>query len=206
MIKKLIQYISINERQNMQGEGIVTSTLNNPRSLDEFKITVIDLNGADIWTGDSEHTNSLYCEKDLENLSIMIKEASKTEIVLLYPQNCIFSYKPRSINGRIEHQSYEELKNILGSVEDVISEIFDVRGYELLYENTNTKIGQVKVPANFYFSKTDCGLTKSESSNKITTVQCEVGVLTTLSINTYKSLIDFLCQVKLIQDKEEVPE
>ena len=209
MSKKLIQYISNNKKENMLGEIVEISTLSDPKSLDEFEITVIDLSGTSVWKGNSDKNNSIYCGRDLDNLSIMVKESKKTKVVYQYPQNCIFCYSPSKnvYSGKTEYYSSIELKNMLQIVEkDFMYKIFSVPEHGLLYENTVTNIAGEKVSANFYLSKADCELTKSELSNKITTARFKDVVLTTLSINPNKTLINFLRQIKLIQDKETVPE
>lgn len=206
MNKQLIQYISNNNNVNQLGEILEISKLSNPKSLDEFEITVIDLNGTSVWKGNTSHLNSVYCEKDLKNLSIMIKKSKKTKVLFLYPQNCIFYYNPSNYEKN-RHLNSIELKNMLSKLEnDFMEKIFNIPEHRLLFENTKTKIAGKKVSANFYFSKTHCELTKSEYSHKATTVQFGSVVLTTLSISPDQTMIDFLRHIKLIQDKEKAPE
>jgi hypothetical protein len=191
----------------MVGEFVVSSKFSNPRSLDEFEITVIDLSSSSIWESDSKRNDSLYCQNDLNNLSIMINESKKTKIVFLYPQNCTFNYDPGVVGGQTKFYSSIELKNMLDILErDIICDIFNIPQFGLKYENTKTKIKVLEVLASFYFAETECELTKSELSNKVTTTEYDGIVLTTLLINTYDILINFLHEVKLIQNKEDVPE
>lgn len=207
MTRKLIQYISYSENENMDGEFTVLSKFSDPRSLDEFEITVIDFSNSSIWVGDTERNDSLYCQNDLNNLSVMISQSKKTKVVFLYPQDCTFCYDPWDIGGQTELHSSIELKNMLDVLErDIINDIFDIPQFGLKYENTKTKIGEIEAPASFYFSETECELTKSELSNKVTTTEYDGIVLSTLLINSYDVLIDFLHQVRIIQNKEDVPE
>jgi hypothetical protein len=45
-----IQYISYDIDEEFNGEGITLSTLDEPKSLDEFTVNVIDLSSENIWS------------------------------------------------------------------------------------------------------------------------------------------------------------
>ena len=45
-----------NTKKNFLSEIVETRTISNPRQIDEFEITVIDLTGKDVWRGNTGNT------------------------------------------------------------------------------------------------------------------------------------------------------
>lgn len=77
----------------------------------------------------------------------------------------------------------------------------------IMYENTITRIDNKKVPASFHFNEmVKDVLTKSEKSNKPTTVKVEGVILSTLNINNYAEILSFLTEIGLIKEESEAPE
>lgn len=206
MTRQCIQFITYNNYKNELDEYVVTSPTSNPKAFDEFEINVIDLNSQQIWTGGTESQYSLRSMKDLEHISQMIKNAKNTSIVLVYPQNCDYRFKPYKYQGKTGYYEKIELKHMLYEVSVILSDIFKIPKFKLCFENTQTHINGVSVNSNFYFSDVSESLTKSNKSNKTTTLEFADIILTTLPLKIDSTLMDYLLMIKLLQLKELVPE
>lgn len=202
----MIQLIRHREiRDKFNGNNLKVSSLSSPKSLDEFDINVVDLRGEVIWSYYGNSTSIVNCINDLENIKVMIENCKKTKLVVILPQNCSFSYDRIGNTGQ-EYYRKKHLKNILSDAERIIKSIVDISRQGLVYENTVTGIGEYELEASFYFNQADKVMTKSNKSEKITTVKIGDKTCTTLDIRSYEQLNAFLRQVKLIDDKSEVPE
>lgn len=200
-----IQFIH-NEGSNVTKlSNVVNSTISNPRSLDEFDLNIVDLSNSQYWVNYDYDTKSIYKIQDIYNLSKMIENASKTKVLVLFPQNNQFLYGDLHVS-----KGYKiELKNMLNDLSNIIRKLVYVPYGELIFEPTETRIGESKIKADFYFSNPHEINTRSEKSLKPTTISNEsTGVyFSTLKIDSYEQLITFLKEIGLLVDNlAEEPE
>lgn len=92
---------------------------------------------------------------------------------------------------------------------DILGDIYEpIRYANIVYENTTTKIGQNEISAAFYFNtiQEENVLTKSERSNKPTTIIKNDIILSSLDINNSDEIDTFMRSIGLVHDKLEAPE
>lgn len=185
-------------------DKITLNTIKEPRSLDEFTINIIDLRNENIWRCERHDPLTINAINDFNSLFAMIHNSSKTNIVILFPQNQVHKY----MKGSKGYAYSCELKDMIPQMKNIISKLYmGIDKLEVVYENTTTKIGDSQVSASFYFNKVAQILTQTNKSNKATTIKIGFKViLSTLDLKTYQELIDFLRAVNLINDKENIPE
>lgn len=171
--------------------SIHVSRYENPQSLDEFDLNILDLAWEKVWYDASGKGDSLNLREDLLSISQMIENSSKAKNVIVYPQNIKYHYK--KYEGRYLYESsMKEIVNENSSRGGHIRMLrfFFVPEPSILFEPTNTMIGCEKINADFYFTCGDA-ITKSDKSQKITTVGWgERKYVTTLDICTSVSRIE----------------
>lgn len=90
----------------------------------------------------------------------------------------------------------------------ILSVIFPVaESLKIVYENTITRIEKYGISSAFYFNR--CGvpvLTKSEKSNKETTIKVDNLILSTLDFSDFEEIISFLRYIGLLKEKTKSPE
>lgn len=198
-----IQYIS---KQKTKIQNIDCSTIDSPKSFDTFDINILDLNSREIWRNKNDNTKCINEINDFKNLNDMIKHSVKCKIIIVIPQNLVFSYD----YYRNEYYKSEQLKNIIKTdFKNIFSEYLGINGISLSYENNETLTGNLKIKSAFYFS--DHGfevLTKSIGSNKDTTIKYnkENLIIKTLHISNYDEIISFLKELRLIDSINDLPE
>lgn len=193
-----------NEKE-FQGNEIKVNRIHDAESLDSFDVNIISLQDNNMWESQNTSIKTINSIADLKSLSSMIYNSKQTEIVILLPQNIRYRYNCRS-NSRI---SYCELKNMIYTFSDILGDIYEsIRHIDIIYENTTTKIEQNKISAAFYFNTIheETVLTKSERSNKPTTIIRNNIILSSLDINNSDEIYAFMRSIGLIHDKIEAPE
>ena len=196
------------------GDGIEQYSLHDIRSLDEYDINVINLNSSHLWVNEYRTTGSINKMDDLKSISKMISNSNSSNIVIILPQNKVFSCDKNPRYPRYEKQ--EELKNMLEDLTgNILSQMYQsFSSIELVYENTKTLIENSEFMASFYFTSNNRLLEeiinnpvlKSIKSNKATVIKKKNVYLTTLCIEGYDVLLAFLREIKLLMDNEETPE
>lgn len=188
-----------------KSKNIKCSKLNNPMSLDEFKINIVDLNDWGVWCSNSNNTDSINCINDIISISTMIKNSVKSKYIIIVPQNIDFKY-----NFYSNKYNYSvKLKDMINDMRGILYKVhpsFDL--IRLFYENTKTKIGYDEIEASFYFANCTDILTSSVGSCKATTIDFREDyniILTTLKLDSYEKIINFLREIRLIEDKEDEP-
>ena len=205
MIIQLLTYDG--ECENLKGKDLVINSLHSPQSLDEFDINIIDMRDEDIWKYNGVNIVSINIKKDLESLSLMISNKKKTSILILFPQNITFKFNYYKYEDAYHCSS--ELKDIIELMTDRILSVLHtpIKTLKVRYENTKTIISGKEIKASFYFDNNQKLIfTKSLQSEKPTTIGINNIILSTLNIETYNSLMDFLKEIKLIENKEQIPD
>lgn len=205
----MIQLLTLNgEENNLIGKGVIINKLHTPQSLDEFDINIIDLNDKNIWRNDDNDLRRINIINDFVSLSKMINTCKKAIIILLLPQNIEYTFNCKYEST--DYWRYRELKDMInymkGSILNCLYNPID--DLSILYENTRTQIFDDEVLASFAFDNIlpTKVLTKSIKSDKPTTIKTNNVILSTLNIITYEQLFNFLRQIHLIEEKEEVPD
>ena len=190
----------------LKGKGVKLNKIHDAEALDSYEINIISLQDRTMWKTREASPVTIDSIGDLSSLSKMIESSKHANIIILLPQNENFMYEAwRSNRSEWRHL---EFKNILQSFKNVLGHIFEplTRMY-IMYENTITRIDNKKVPASFHFNEmVKDVLTKSEKSNKPTTVKVEGVILSTLNINNYAEILSFLTEIGLIKEESEAPE
>lgn len=206
----MIQLLTYSGKENnLKGKNVTINKIHDAQSLDEFDINIIDLRDNNIWKNDQNSTTTINIINDFNSLSIMINSRKFSDVVVLLPQNINYHYnKNRTYEGRYYY--YCELKDMLDNLKKYIlsSLHMPMREISLIYENTRTKINENEIAASFHFDHviSQNVLTNSCISNKFTTIIHEKIILSTLDIGSYDQLIDFLREIRLIEDKQQIPE
>lgn len=190
--------------KNFEGQDMVINTFHDAQSLDEFEINIINLNSSLVWKNTDNGKNKINAENDLRSLSSMIRNCMKTQIIIMFPRNMDFEYY--YYGGRYTRSC--ELKDMLmTTVKEILPVLHSpLRGLELYYENTKTKIGLKEIEASFHFYDHEETLLKSIKSNKATTIKWREMILTTLNLKDYDDTIAFLSTINLLSQKEAIPE
>lgn len=184
--------------------GIEQYSLHDIRSLDEYDISVIDLDAPQFWFNKENGHDRIDQIYDFHSVSEMIKNSKTGKIVILLPQNCSYEYYYLGS----KYQRCTELKDMLEYLSrDILSSLFGQLQHEaLLYENTKSKINGREYDATFYFkNEGECKL-KSEKSNKATVIQRGNVLISSLKMESGESLLHFLGGIGLLEKKEEIPD
>jgi len=195
-MKNKIQIIGYNilDINKIYGDELTLSSFSSPKSLDDYEITIIYLHGNNLWENNNHES---YNNKitDLRNLYSMLLNSNKTKVIFLYPQDCYYW------NGKNNYP----LKNNLKLFEEKIKEIFDIDPIGLIFENTTTIINNNKINSNFYITESSFEYLSKSTSEKTTTINNSQYIITTLNIDSYEALLDFLREINFIEDKSETP-
>ena len=201
----MIQILTYTGKETeFQGKDVVLSSIHGAKSLDTFDINVIILEDDGLWHYKGSDIYSIDDIYDLNSLSIMIARSKKAKNIILLPQNkyCYYSY----YSFDQEYTEREELKNMIPHICRIISELYvNVAGIDIVYENNNTTINGNEIKSSFYFETTDNVLLESDKSKKPTTIDLEGLVLSTLYLKNYDQILNFLREINLIHDKQDVP-
>lgn len=192
-------------------EGITVSTINSPRSLDEFDVNVIDLSAEAIWRHRGQTNSTIDCINDFQTICEMVKRCSVAKILYVLPTNVNFRYCGFLNNGKYEFMQNCQLKDCSDKMHDILSKCIpmNIAKIELVYENTTTVVNKIEFQAGFYFETTVfLQVTKSEKSNKTTTVKLNDRIFaTTLQIpHTMDALTAFINAIFFEKEGSPVPE
>jgi len=206
MTKPKVQIISNQLLDNFNEDWLFNSEISSPRSLDEFEITIIDLSNESLWENNDPHHDSVNNISDLFHISRMIEYSNRTIIVFILPQNVEFKFnfseKLKKYTRSIEFKNISH-DYIFGHVGPILD--FDKIKTEIVFENTITIVNDENYKASFYFIGNNKAITKSNLSNKATTIMCDDNIYTTLEINTSSKLKSFLTEIGLLNKREKAP-
>ena len=207
-----IQHIAYERDTNMSGDGVVFSQIEAPRSLDEFDVNIIDLSSENIWRYQETEMKIDY-ESEFNDLKRMIEDSHSSKIVVILPQNIKYkNFFCANGKGSTDYLKTQEIKELINyEFEEWLGYIVDIRSGMLMYENTVTKIKDFEYEAAFHFSNEyvydpESVLTHSYLSNKNTTFSMGDIYLTTLKIDSYDKLVNYLNYIGVIEMEAPVPE
>lgn len=192
------------------------SKLGEIQALDDFEICIIDLSNEHIWTYNGSNPISVNCYRDLITIKEAIINSNTTKIVIVFPQNKNFSYNQtyEYIAGN-KHYSFKDFIQIKDNKDYLIkiisSNLFKLEKLQLAFEKTKTIVETKNIDADFNFINYEedkfKALTYSKNSNKVTSIQKNNILLTTLDIlndkDILKLFIDNYCTENI--QTEEIP-
>lgn len=197
---------------NYSKEGIngdvFFSTMDSPRALDEFDIDIIDLSADGIWVNDQKSTGSVNCSNDFLSIKKMINNRKSAIILFALPQNSTFQYYKHIYGTRYVYDSIKIKDMLMDLSMSILPQIMPYRiNVQLLYENTNTIVRDINYHASFYFLGNTQILTKSEKSEKTTTIQLSEKVFaTTMHITKNAEEIKNYVYSMFEKEEEQIPE
>ena len=194
-----------NEKE-LLGKDIKLNKIHDAEALDSFEINIISLQDDNMWVTLERTLGTIDTIGDLISLSKMIASSKQSKIIVILPQNNGFTYNTCESDCR--YWKRREFKDALGDFHYVLGHVFQpLERIDLIYENTTTLVGNKKVLASFHFDESvKHVLTKSEKSNKPTTVEVGEKILSTLNISNCNEVQDFLSLIGLIKEKSKAPE
>lgn len=201
----MIQVITCEQSNKaFEGENIVVSSLNNPRSLDEFEINLISLENRYIWYDSNTQGKTINIIDDFKSIGIMLKNSKKAKNIIILPQNKTY-YWNKDFKGNYSKQ--KNLKDMICVMCGILSKLYSgMNEKTMLYENTGTNLGNQICKAAFCFEDNEKNiLTISDKSKKITTIYDGNIILTTLNLCNYDIVIAFLKTINLIKEKQKFP-
>lgn len=193
-----VQLIGYRKANIQEFPDIFLSSLDAPKSLDEFDINVIDLSSPDLWKNRGESTMSIDSINDFVSIQTMVTNKTKSGIVYVFPRNVLFYCDRHGSQGQINYWKSFKLKDQIDSIaNNILWKIIPHPSltYKLLFENTRTNINGMVYEGDFYFECESGQITKSNQSEKTTTVRLTDNQIyaTTLQITeSQDSLLHFL--------------
>lgn len=195
------------EKNNFLGEFAKVTQLAEPDSFDSYDVNIIDLAHEDIWIYRGNGKTNVDCVNDLINLGIMIDKSMLSKTVVILPQNQDFYYY--WINSRGSYSGTDELRYMTHEISVILKNLHSsFSNIKMYYENTETKIGELRIPAAFCFDipASEAVLTKSLKSEKVTTMRRNGVIFTTLKLDSFDKVQSFLKEINIIQETEKYPE
>lgn len=182
---QLIKYPPINRNQL---EEITCSQFNNFHSLDSFDYNYINLNTKQILHY-STASNLFTKESDFKTLQTNLEDSYNCKNIIILPQN-------------LNDSSYGEVKNKLNIIYTHIRRFYPLKQINLIFGKNKTTIKEKEFKADFYFNDlpNNCKVLTKNSNNKITSIEHENIIYTTLD---FKSAEDFLTFIKFYKELHE---
>lgn len=202
-----VQIITGNSEM-LGGTNVTVSHFSSPTSPDDFDVNIIDLSFPEIWKNRSGVEGKLDIDNDLQSLARMVNDSIKTKIVYVYPQDNQYWYD--FFGGKYNKKM--KIKDLITS-RDYRLEYKDCfpknAGYlDVIFEPTKTKINGKEFVADFRFaSDYKTVITKSEISNKPTSIRIEKGIVfTTLNIcSSIETIMTFVEEVFAENSLSDIP-
>lgn len=206
----------IGEKVNFETHRDITqSTFDAPRSLDEFDVNIIDLSNEKVWYNFGDNIRNVNRSNDFKSIQTMVRKKRLTKVVFVFPQNGKFYYNYGYSGYNASHESYLNsvvIKDRIGVIYDNIIEKMLPTGIlpiQPVFEPTKTSITPNTYEADFYFEGNYPVLTKSNYSDKATTIHIPSNeiYLTTLNIMVSADmLLHFLYAMFGNKVKSDIPE
>ncbi len=197
-----IQVIQHSNNTAIEKEGIHFSPMCAPRALDDYDINFLDLSIPTMWYYRySINIGQIDSLPDLKTLQQMVENKKKAIVIYVMPQNIMYtydlqhsaSYKQVPIKDKLDNIYYHSFSNVLPK-NTVLN--------NLAFEKTNTKISGTNYEADFYLVNSTAIITKSELSEKPTTIELSKNVyVTTLAVT--KTIADIKHYVTALFEQHE---
>lgn len=203
-----IQVIQYSQSSAAEKDGISFSPMHAPCALDDFDINILDLSVSAMWRYTySSNVGQVDALPDLRTLQQMVENKKKAIVVYVLPQNITYSYNLQY------HSSNDSvpIKDVLaGAFHYSIANAIPSHTMmtNLAFEKTHTQINGKKYEADFYLINPAEVYTKSERSEKPTTIKISENVyVTTLAITkTVSDIKHYVSTLFEKHDHEDAPE
>ena len=204
-----IQLVTYNPKMfNSYDSQIVISDFNKLKALDNYEINIMDLSSPEIWAnkGNKENNPSLNSKMtdDFKSIYQMINNSKKSKIIICLPSNIYYQWEFYDEKRKVQ------LKDIISTFSGILSQLISLEKLNIVYENSNTIIGNESVNAAFYFNNTRYNnVTVSKDSDKPTTIMSESIIVTSLNIiqkDNPNLLKMYLNEIGLLKEEIEFPE
>ena len=151
------------------------SRFNDFYSLDLFDYNFIRLNINEIINYKTMNKN------DFESLKTHLNDNINCKIIVVLPQN-------KNVSG------YGEIKNYLPKVYEHISNFYPLKEFKLIFGKNVTIIQEREYQSDFYLSNLpdNCKIITKNSNNKITSIEHENIIYTTLDFKEDKDLLTYI--------------
>lgn len=134
----------------------------------------------------------------------MINNSKKSKIIICLPSNIYYQWEFYDEKRKVQ------LKDIISTFSGILSQLIPLEKLNIVYENSNTVIGNESVNAAFYFNNTRYNnVTVSKDSDKPTTIMSESIIVTSLNIiqkDNSNLLKMYLNEIGLLKEEIEFPE
>ena len=203
---QIITY-SGNKSEYIGNENVVISSLKSPRAFDDFDINIINLSDGNIWVNKKNSYKSVESLNDFHTINQIIKESSKSEIIITLPGDMLFKANYSEANQR--YYSSKALKDLIPDMIDILVHLSETfRGVDVAFERTVTKVMDKEISADFRFFHPlpEEVLTRSKISRKVTAIKRRKTILTTLQLSNFEKIRAFLDEIGLGDKKDAVPE
>ena len=185
------------------------STLDEFDSFDAYDINIIDLSDKEMWRYSGSNIGGLDDISDLKSISKELSTVKKAKVIVVFPQNIDYRYGWISYKGK--YSKYYKIKDMLTSVINIISKyLFKIEGFDIAYSKNATSLNELIYYSDFNFNQSVDGsfsiITKSDTSDKVTTIDYNGLIITTLDvISTKESLDNFILFLEENEKGEEAP-
>ncbi len=187
------------------------SSLNCPKTLDNYKINLIDLSSPELWKYSFNNyigSNSellINSISDFKSLKLLLEQSRLSKNIILFPQNNIYYWNYSNYSRAYSRKA--ALKDLIQPMIKLLQLYLLPNNFKglsnLLYENSITKCFNTEYKASFSFLKAQSSLTKCSGSNEATTICDNNCIITSLDLNNH--IHDFLKAIKLDRQEEDVP-
>lgn len=204
---KMIQILTYSGKENeFKGKDIVLNSIHDARSLDEFDINIISLTDKAMWNYTGTASDGINNAADLKSMRTMLFYSKKAINIILLPSNLEYQYDYDSYRSH-KYTKRRELKNMIEDMGAILSNLHSSFSHiKIVYEKTVTKINGEDIDASFYFSDMEDALLVSDKSHKPTAFWQENMIFSTLDLNNYEQVINFLKAVDLFYQEQTAPD
>ncbi len=203
-----IQVISNKKIIRSNDFSIRYAPYNSPMTFDMFDINIINLQDENIWKNNGSQANRINITNDLISLNALIKNNTKSKVVILMPMNYNMLFLYNKYDLAYEYQY--NIKDRLDCFYEILRELITGIGrYQIIFENSRTKCEYSFFDSSFSFLNCDkIAVTKAEGSGRATTICLNERLyLTTLLMeSTNCNFKDFIEAIGLADEKLEYPQ
>ena len=205
-----IQFISFTSNSSIADDVIDNTIFGEFKAFDDYDVNVIDLRDELIWTNNGTKIDTVNCIAHFESFREAISICHSSKLLILLPENKYYRYN-NVYNSSLRRKTYNStklLKDMIPSFLRIINVIVP-RSFNLVFSNTQTQIGPHLIKSNFIITETDDYnvLTKSKTSNMVTTVGKDNLAYTTLQIANSDELLSILNYIAFLpNDDQDRPE
>ena len=208
---QIIQYMSPNEQyvRKFENNNIFYTSIMEPISFDDFNVNIIDLQNENIWHTHSNVFENIDITNHLLSISQIMQNSKNNNNIIVLPKNYKFLYIVETgFEVRTSDRQYikDLLFRLTTKIIPALTKYSEKENY-LQFENAYTIIKNFNYHSSFCFLKKDSRILTKSTSDKVTTIEYNDMLLTTLDITKDEEhLITFLKHINLIEDKKDYPQ